>query len=251
LLTSSSAPVLNRAGQVVAKVGLVASEGQDAGLRVAFGEGRARPLNCRPVDGMSVASPLHVSAVNPRIVFDPTEPAELARAESQLCSLGRDYRFVVRQTGTLSPRVITSDSDSARRSFPVALQASTGGRYGPHPGLFYRRAAPFILSIYKVCRDDPGTTEFLSATELSLPNDGPIVRLTLPALAVTIQEGVTFQGGMLAARPGLPMAKPRRRFQIKFNSAGDDSDLLSEQGFPLSTRTEAGVAASGKSAPAE
>jgi len=63
--------------------------------------------------------------------------------------------------------------------------------------------------------------------------------MPLPELAITTQEGVAFQRGMLAARTGLPPPK-HRRFQISLSSRDESSGLLGTQSaLPIAIHTQA------------
>jgi hypothetical protein len=155
------------------------------------------------------------------ITVDPTVPADLARGEGQLCSLGARYRFVLTRVGTGTPRVITSAPDELDVRKRHLLVDNIGGR-DQYPGLVYRRREPYVFEIYKE-QEGMETVRFVGAVQVSLPNLAPPERMAFPELAIATREGVVFRDGMLVARTGVPVQR-RRGIEIRFESGSDGGD---------------------------
>lgn len=216
LLTSMGASADDPGGQVLARIATASA-----------GEGR-QSAPCKAT-----------------VIVDPTVPSDLALAEKRLRSLGAEYRFELAPVGSSHADVITS---SGTQEFG---RASLHGRAGNQPGLFYRRAEPYVFAIYKVDPSTPDALQYVSAVGLSLANKAPVENASVPTVAVTASEAARFQAGMLAARPGpliagVPadvwkstLAQPRKHFTLKFSTSGDQSAPQEEPADPLVARVAA------------
>jgi hypothetical protein len=180
---------------------------------------------CSAVDGFSVAAPNNAGPFTTTITIDPTLPADLERAEGQLCSVGARYKFVMTRVGTATPRAIVEEVDGRDQ----------------YPGLVYRRPEPYSFAIY---REEEGAeaVRFVGAVDMSLPNLAPVERMAFPELAITTQDSVAFRDGMRVAGTGLPVRK-RHKITIHFESGRDKGERRSEAHSPQSTQTNASAVA--------
>ncbi len=106
------------------------------------------------------------------------------RLSAYLCARGADYTFVWNPIG-------------ARLSDQGALDPGKEGA----PGIFYRRALPYQLAIFKTSRTgDSGTHELLQVASLEIPNGSPPELLRYEAGAFTTTDlAAEFQDGMLTS----------------------------------------------------
>jgi hypothetical protein len=208
LLTSSTAPAATPAAQ---QLGTVVATHPSASR--STGQSRA----CSAVDGLAIAPATQVRPFTITVTVDPTVPADLARAEGQLCSLGARYRFVLTQVGKSSPRVITSSSDGLdpRRRVP----AGATERRTSYQGFVYRRPEPYVFAIYE--EEEGGeAVHFVSSVQVSLPNLAPIEVVNNPDLYIRTQQDLVLRDGMLAARSDVPVQR-QRGLRIRFESGSE------------------------------
>lgn len=225
LLTSVGVLARDRTGEVLDRI--ISSA---AAPRVMLA-GQARtaisvvPATC--LASYEAASAAPVQSLKTTVIFDPTDSADLERAESQLDSLGAHYRLELERVGPSHTRVVSSAPDD-----DLEPRLAAAG------GLFYRRPQPYVLSIYRFAPSSADETQFVSATQVSLANEAPIERASLSAGALKSYERAQFQEGTLGVRPAPMIAGvsadawnallPKRpHLRIKFstgNEPGGTSD---------------------------
>jgi len=199
--------------------------------------------------GLKAASAPPPMAFKATVVFDPADPAELARAEAELCTRGAHYRFVTIPVAPGSTIAPTSDRRAACRH-------SSGAGLTCEAGVYYRRDQPFVIGVYDGGSGAGPPYTLVSAALIQMPNLAPRQRLAFSAPpGVATRASATFADGMLlsanldapssaralAALP-LDLARsivsiPSALFQFRIESARDAARLTEAQTEAIKAQT--------------
>jgi hypothetical protein len=281
LLSSTNATSTDQTGKVLTTLVSLVTEIEKFGIAIGIDSGGAAPIPCGTADGVLLVTPTPPKLTDlpqefkTTVIFDPTNPQDISRAENQLCTLGAQYRFaLIRSDGLITstdsvsldaqpdlPAGAQLPSTSPKPGTPTASTTTTPSTTDPCAtqcdGLLYRRAQPWQLAIYKRDAAQRDHFQFVNASPLTLANAAPIERVTLPLdAAVTTKQGVKFSNGMLiertATRPSslvgilnIPVdvvkavvSIPSALFQFKVSSTKDQSDLIKAQTDQIKAQTD-------------
>ena len=217
-------PEVSATAAVLGGEGLESLAGFAAGTRPAP-ESR---VECGTLANGLASAPSSASgpAFKATVVFDPADPADLARAEHELCSRGAHYRFVTIPIGAPPASGAAAVPDTPEASASPSVRPAS-----PSPavsaGVYYRRDQPFVLAIYDGGGEGAGVGEgggggeggavsdreaprgasgaaraagfmLVSAALIQIPNLAPRQLLALSASAgVATHASATFADGML------------------------------------------------------
>jgi hypothetical protein len=128
-----------------------------------------------------------VVAFKATVVFDPSSPGDLARAENELCTRGAHYRFVtIPVAGTVA------------QAAPVIAPLPKDPLSPVSAGVYYRRDQPYVLAVYDGGPSAGPPFTLVSAALIQMPNLAPRQRLALAASpGVATRANATFADGML------------------------------------------------------
>ena len=254
LLTSGSATSTDQSGQVLTQLVSLVTEVKKLGTtgpRLA----RTEATPCGEVDDVTLVQRAAKRPFKTTIAIDPLKTGSMLEMERRLCSLNADYvfRFELVKAKKPEAQATSQASGTAAIQQPAILSDE---------GLFYRRAEPYVLSIYRKQTPAIATesmkpvAEFVNAVLISLPNGAPRERVTMPVdAAVTTKQDIKFVNGMLIEqdvnRPsslvgGLNVPVnflkaivgiPSALFQFKVTSTNDETELVKAQTERVSADT--------------